>query len=489
MSKAFFISTSIPYVNAAPHIGHALEFVQADARARFHRQRGGDVFFISGTDDNALKNAQAAEATSVSVRNFVDKHAAIFEKLLRDLNISNDDFIRTSKDERHIKGAQKFWSACRSEDIYKKKYKGLYCLGCEEFKMEKDLEDGECPEHKSKKLEVVEEENYFFKLSNYQKQLEKIIASDEIRIVPESRKNETLAFIREGLEDFSISRSVARAKGWGVGVPGDDSQIMYVWFDALSNYINALGYASEDDKFDKYWNKADDIIHIIGKGINRFHSIYWPAMLLSAQIKLPKTIFIHGYLTVDGQKISKTLGNVIDPFAVIAKYGVDPTRYYLLREVSSYSDGDFSYDKFTERYNSDLANGIGNLIARVFTLSDKLGDIAVDLKSDIEPEIMGRINGVRSEINKLMNDFRFNDALSSLWTLVSFADKYVNDKKPWTISDNRAILVNALILIDNIAALLWPFMPQTSEKITSGIIWKDERTLSVKKISNLFPRL
>ena len=227
MSKTFFVSTSIPYVNAAPHIGHALEFVQADVLARFYRQRGGDVFFLSGTDDNALKNAQAAEAAHKAVVEFVDEHAGSFKKLLAVLNVSNDDFIRTSRDDRHIKGAQKLWAACKKEDIYKKKYKGLYCLGCEEFKTDKDLVGGECPEHSGKKLETVEEENYFFKLSNYQKKLEKILTSGEIRIIPESRKNEMLSFVREGLEDFSISRSRERAKGWGITVPGDDAQIMY----------------------------------------------------------------------------------------------------------------------------------------------------------------------------------------------------------------------------------------------------------------------
>ncbi len=419
----------------------------------------------------------------------MDEHAEVFKKLLAILEGSNDDFIRTSRDERHIKGAQKLWAACRPEDIYKKKYKGLYCLGCEEFKTEKDLIDGECPEHPGRKLETVEEENYFFKLSNYQEKLEKILASGEIRVVPESRKNEMLAFIREGLADFSISRFVARAKTWGGPVPGDPSQIMYVWFDALSNYINALGYADEAPNFAKYWAKADDAIHVIGKGINRFHSIYWPAMLLSARVRLPKNIFVHGYLTVDGAKISKTLGNVIDPFEVVGKYGADATRHYLLRETSAYGDGDFSYEKFAERYNGDLANGIGNLAARISTLAEKLGDIKIDLKKDTEPGIIAKIAETRDELNKTMGEFKFNDALASIFSLVSLADKYVNDKKPWTAGDHRATLVNAIVLIDNIAALLWPFLPATSEKITEGIKWKDETTLSVKKISNLFPRI
>lgn len=489
MSKNFFISTSIPYVNAVPHIGHALEFVQADVLARFYRQRAGDVFFLTGTDDNALKNVQAAEVAGIPVAQFVDEHAAVFAELAKILRISNNDFIRTSRDERHLRGAQKLWSSCRKEDIYKKKYQGLYCLGCEEFKRPKDLVNDECPEHPGKKLETIEEENYFFRLSNYQKQLEKLIESDELRIVPVGRKNEILAFIREGLEDFSISRSVGRAKNWGVSVPGDVSQKMYVWFDALSNYINALGYADNSADFKKYWADADNVIHVIGKGINRFHTVYWPAMLLSAGVRLPKTVFVHGYLTVAGQKISKTLGNVVDPFAIIKKYGVDATRHYLLREISAYGDGDYSDEKFAERYNGDLANGLGNLVSRVFTLAEKHGDLAVDFKKDITDAIIEAIALAREKVNIAIAEFRFNDASSAIWELIALADKYVNDRKPWAEADNRETLVNALVLIDNTAALLWPFLPDTSEKITAGIHWKSDKVLSVKKIENLFPRL
>jgi methionyl-tRNA synthetase len=487
--KTFFISTSIPYVNAAPHIGHALEFAQADAVARFLRFRGGDVFFLTGTDDNALKNVQAAEAAGEPVQKFVDRHAETFKNLAAALLISNDDFIRTSRDGRHIRGAQKLWSACKKEDIYKKKYKGLYCLGCEEFKTPKDLTDGECPEHPGKKLETVEEENYFFKLSNYQKKLKQSLSSGELKIVPESRKNEMLAFVSEGLEDFSISRSAQRAKGWGVPVPGDPDQIMYVWFDALSNYINALGYADDDVKFQKYWTEAENVLHVIGKGINRFHTVYWPAMLLSAGLPLPKTVFVHGYLTVDGQKISKTLGNVFDPFEVVKKYGADATRYYLLREVSAYGDGDWSDAKFAERYNADLANGLGNLVARVFTLAEKHGDLPADLGKDVSEDVADAIVSARKKIFAAMEEFRFNDALSGLWELVSFADKYVNDRKPWAQTDNRTTLFNAIVLIDNLAALLTPFLPETAKKITENINWKDGKTLHVHKINNLFPRI
>src|SRR3989344_3486201 len=299
MSK-FFISTAIPYVNSDPHVGFAMELIQADVIARYQRLKGDDVFFMTGTDENALKNVQAAERANIPVREFIDKHAERFIDLTKAINLSNDDFIRTTE-ERHVKGAQKFWQACMNAgDIYKKNYKGLYCIGCEEFKTEKDLVEGKCPEH-GIKPETVQEENYFFKLSKYEKDLLKLIESGELIIVPETRRNETLQFIRQGLKDFSISRSKTRAKNWGIPVPGDDSQIMYVWFDALTCYINSLGYADDDARFKEYWTNGSTA-HLVGKGITRFHAIYWPAMLLSAGVALPEEVFFHGFLVVGGGK-------------------------------------------------------------------------------------------------------------------------------------------------------------------------------------------
>ena len=364
--KKFYITTSIPYVNANPHIGHALEFVQSDVLARYHRAKKEEVFFLTGADENSLKNVQAAEAQKVSTRELVDANTLKFIELTKALNISNDEFIRTVE-ERHFLGAQKLWSLCKKEDIYKKKYKGLYCVGCEQFYSEKELVNGKCPEH-SKPLEIVEEENYFFKLSNYQKKLEKIISSDEYEIVPETKKNEVLSFIKMGLEDFSISRSKKRAKDWGVPVPGDSAQIMYVWFDALANYLTALDFGGDEKKFKKYW-PAD--IHVVGKGIIRFHAVYWVAMLLSAGLKLPKKLFVHGYITIEGQKMSKSLGNVIDPNELAKKYGTDPVRYYLLRYIHPVQDSDFSIKKFEDAYTADLANGLGNLVSRVAGLIEQ----------------------------------------------------------------------------------------------------------------------
>jgi methionyl-tRNA synthetase len=367
--KKVFISTSIPYVNASPHLGHALELVQADVIARHHRLLGDRVFFLSGTDENSLKNVRSAENAGENVADFVYKNYLNFYNLKEVLNISFDDFIRTTE-KRHFDGAQKLWMACK-KDIYKKKYSGLYCVGCEEYYKEDDLINGLCPEHKVAP-ELIEEENYFFKLSNYQEKIKELIEKDEVKIIPQSRKNEILSFINSGLQDFCISRTSERAKGWGIDVPGDETQKMWVWFDALSNYINALGYGSSDEsKFLEFWQNNDLKIHIIGKGINRFHSVYWLAMLLSAGISLPKILFVHGYITVDGQKMSKSLGNVINPYDLVEKYGCDAVRYFLLREIPALGDGDFTFEKFEKRYNSDLAGGIGNLLSRTLVMINK----------------------------------------------------------------------------------------------------------------------
>jgi methionyl-tRNA synthetase len=374
-----FLSTSIPYVNARPHIGFAFECVQSDVLARLFRQAGEDVYFTTGTDENALKNIESAEKAGKPVQEFVDENAKVFVELCKSLNISNDTFIRTTSAE-HKLGAQKLWTLS-AKDIYKKTYSGLYCVGCETFYEDGEFPENICPNH-NRKLELVEEENYFFALSRYQAQIEDLLATDKLAIFPAYRKEELLNFVRKGLQDFSISRPTKRMKGWGVPVPGDDTQRMYVWYDALSNYITALGFGSDNEVlYQKYWTNAETRIHVIGKDIIKFHGIYWPAMLMSAGLPLPTHLFTHGFITVDGQKMSKTLGNVIDPFVLVEKYGLPATRYYLAREVPMHDDGDYSDHRMRQLYTADLANELGNLLSRSIAIAAKDG-IVVDVDSN-----------------------------------------------------------------------------------------------------------
>ena len=480
----YYLSTALPYVNYAPHAGFALEIIQVDVIARYHRLFGENVFFLTGTDENSLKNVQAARQEGIPVKKLVDRNAKKFYELKGALNLTFDDFIRTTE-ERHIKGAQKLWKACR-KDIYKKSYRGLYCIGCEAFYKENELVNGFCPEHKIKP-ELVEEENYFFKLSEYQNQLKKIIEKDKVKIVPKTRKKEVLSFINSGLEDICVSRSAERGQGWGIPVPGDPSQILWTWFDALSNYINAIGYPDNPKRFKKWW-PAD--LHVVGKGVIRFHAVYWIAFLLSAKLSLPKTIFVHGHLTSGGQKMSKSLGNVIDPLELVKKYGTDPVRYFLLREIPPTEDGDFTYQKFEARYNSDLASGLGNLVARVLTMAKKLKtqnspkDPAFNLRAGPtgRVKLKKEIDNTWKKYKRALDDFRFNEALISIWELISFCDKYIERERPWEKSEKQlSIINNLLFVLDNIAQLLQPFLPETSEKI--------KKQLKTKKSQPLFPRI
>ena len=475
MSKKFYITTSIPYVNGDPHIGHALEFVQADVLARFNRQQNKNVLFLTGTDENSLKNVQAAEKEGITVKQLVDRNTKKFIGLAQAFNISHDEFIRTTE-KRHFAGAQKLWAACKPKDIYQKKYRGLYCVGCEQFYAEKELVAGKCPEHQTKP-EVVEEENYFFKLSNYQKQLAELIESDQYRIVPANRKKEILSFIKMGLADFSISRSQARAKNWGVPVPGDESQVMYVWFDALSNYLTALDYASNGKKFKTNW-PAD--VHVIGKGIIRFHAVYWPAMLLSAGLPLPKTLFVHGYINVAGTKMSKSLGNVVDPFAVAKKYGVEAARYYLLRYIHPFEDSDFSPEQFERVYQADLANGLGNLVSRVAGLIEQ-NNVKIKLVSQ-EP--------IDKEIAAALSQFNFSQALQRVWAKIARLDGEISQVEPWALAKAgetkklTTFLNQAANQLMVISQLLMPFLPEPAVKIAK--IFKAKK---IKKAEPLFPRL
>lgn len=480
LKHKYYITTAIPYVNAKPHIGFALELVQSDVLARQQRIAGLDTYFLTGVDENSLKNVRAAEAAGLTTQQLCDQNSAAFQELVKQLHVSADQFFRTSSSTHHA-GAATLWRACRAEDIYKKTYHGLYCVGCEAYYAATELVNGKCPEHLTAP-EAVEEENYFFKLSAYQASLKRLIETGDIQIYPKFRKNEVLSFINMGLEDFSISRSRDRAKQWGVPVPDDDQQVMYVWFDALSNYITALGYGSaQTELFKRYW-PAD--VHVIGKGISRFHAIYWPAMLLSAGLPLPKAIFIHGYVSVNGQKMSKSLNNVVDPFSLIHSYGADAVRYYLLREIPPAEDGDFSEAKFVERYNADLANDLGNLVSRVSNMVERYLAGVVPVVALDEPDYD------LAEVAELLTQYRFSEALERIWRIIRLANKMVDDEKPWELYSKsnldklQRVLAQLVVMVQDIGLALEPFLPQTAQ-----IIQRHFNQQPLTKLTALFPRI
>ncbi len=475
MAKKFYLTSAIPYVNSSPHVGHALEFIQTDAIARYHKLLGEDVLTLSGGDENALKNVQAAEKAGAPAQEFVDKNNKLFEELTIKLNARYDVWQKGSDQIHHFPSSQKLWELCaQNDDIYQKSYEGLYCVGCETFYEPEELnENGECLEHPGKSLEKVHEQNWFFRLSRYESQIKEIIKKGELDIVPEKRKNEVLAFLDRGLRDISISRSNERAKNWGVPVPGDPTQRIYVWFDALNIYQSGIGFGWDETTYEKWW-PAD--LHIIGKGITRFHAVYWPAFLLSAGLSLPKKIFVHEYFTVNGQKMSKTLGNVIDPMALIQKYGVDPLRYYFLARFSPFNDGDFSEEKFKEVYNADLANGLGNLVARVA----KLIEIYKPASGTNE------INSFSPEVQAWLDSFQFDQALREIWEKLKGLDRYLELKKPWEKSGlhGQVRWIEIIEGIRQIAYDLQPFLPQTAEKIL-----KQFTGPTISSQPPLFPRL
>lgn len=470
----FYITTSIAYTNAPPHIGFALELVQADVIARYHRALGEDVFFLTGTDEHGRKVAEAAEKEKTPPQVFCGKISNQFRQVAKALNVSNNDFICTSDQKKHWPAVVKAWLQIEKRgDIYKKKYEGLYCPGCEAFITKKDLVEGQCAVHK-RKPDVVKEENYFFGLSKYSDRIKKAIETEKVKIIPKTRKNEMLSFLKQGLDDISFSRPRKDLK-WGVPVPGDDSQTIYVWGDALVNYLSALGYAKNASRFKKFW-PAD--VHCIGKDIQKFHCLIWLGMLFSLGLELPKVIFIHGFISVGGQKMSKSLGNVIDPLALDKKYGTDALRYFLLREISPTEDGDFTYKKFEQRYNADLAKGLGNLVSRVVKLAD---DSPVKLRLT-ENNLSLAIKKAEKKDKKALDSFRFNDALSAVWGLIGSCDRYIEKKKPWENGkDKKEVIVNLLFTVSRIAELLQPFLPETSERIL--------KQLKARKSEPLFPRI
>jgi methionyl-tRNA synthetase len=525
--QRIYLSTTIPYVNARAHVGHALELVQADVLARHHRRIGDEVRLQSGTDDNSLKNVLAAEAEGISTRELVNRNASAFAGLREHLSLSFDDFIRTSSDPRHRPGVERLWQACEaSGDLYRKTYEGLYCIGCEQFYSADELADGNCPEHATP-VQQVAEENWFFRLSRYAGQLHDLISSGQLRIEPASRRNEVLGFIAGGLEDFSASRSAARAHDWGIAVPGDPSQVIYVWWDALGNYVTALNFgpANRTD-YERWWTGADRRVHVVGKGVLRFHAVYWPAILLSAGQPLPTEIFVHDYLTVDGRKISKSAGPLdsTDPVALATTYGADALRWWLLRDVPRVGDADFSVDKLIGRANADLANGLGNLISRVVSLAHSYrngvvrpcsrplgtsrwlanasdgrpaGSLADDWPADASA-LRATIERTPASVRAALARFDFRAGANAVWEIVEQANRYAEATEPWHLARaERAGDVAAGERLDQVlgalvaacqvvAAEIWPFLPDLAARVAAACTDFGGR---LPKPQQVFPRI
>ena len=481
-NKTFYITTTLPYVNAAPHIGFAKEIINADVIARYKRMNGFDVFFNTGTDEHGLKVYRKAQEEGKDTQKYVDEYAAIWSSLKNTLNLSNNNFIRTT-DAHHIKSAQAFWEKCaQSGDIYKKQYKIKYCVGCELEKTDSELVDDCCPIHPKMKIELIEEENYFFRWSKYQDRLAEFYAKNPEFVVPSFRFNEIKNFVKNGLDDFSISR-LKEKMSWGVPVPGDDKHVMYVWFDALVNYISALGWPDNAEKFQKYW----PVVQFAGKDNLRQQSAMWQAMLLSAGLSLSKQIIILGFITSGGQKMSKSLGNVINPQDVVAKYGTDALRFYLLKEITPFEDGDFNYDKFEESYTANLVNGLGNLTARSLAMAEK---------TNYESRIMNHEQILKSKFKVIVeiswqkyeeavNTYKLNEAMGEVWKLISVCDEYVEEKKPWKLEgeEKEISIYNLLESLRHIAWMIRPFMPETSDKIFAQLfVDESERAAELSKI-------
>jgi methionyl-tRNA synthetase len=448
----FYVTTTIPYVNARPHLGFALELVQADVLARHRRRLGEAVRFQTGTDDNSLKNVLAAAAAGVPTEEFVSRNAAAFAALRDPLALSYDDFVRTAVDERHRVGVERLWRECAAAgDLYRKYYEGLYCVESEQFYHPAELVDGLCPEHGTRPVRVAEE-NWFFRLSRYQDRLYDLIGSGRLRIEPVTRRNEVLAFIAGGLADFSVSRSQERARGWGIPVPGDLGQVIYVWWDALGNYVTGLG-----DDYRTWWVESDERVHLLGKGVVRFHAVYWPAMLLSAGKPLPTRLFVHDYLTVDGLKISKSGGNGVDPVGLVRRFGTDAVRWWLLREVPLRGDTDFSVERLVSRYNGDLVNGLGNLVNRVVSMIHRYLGGWAPVGSWPEPAVADALDR-----------FDFRRAAAAVWQVVVDANRYVNQRRPWQLPDaSREVVLGELLAACRVlGSALEPFLPGAAAAVT-----------------------
>lgn len=466
----FYITTTLPYVNAAPHLGFAMEIVQADVIARYHRLLGKEVVFNTGTDEHGLKIYQAALAQKKDPQKYVDEYAAKFDSLKQALNLSYTNFIRTTNPDHKV-AAQEFWQRClKKGDIYKQNYKVRYCVGCELEKTDSDLEEGRCPIHPTQELEIREEENYFFKWSKYKKALLKLYETNPQFVIPKSKFTEIKQFVSGGLNDFSISRLKSKMP-WGVPVPNDPDHVMYVWFDALVNYISTIGWPKDDQRFKEFWPG----VQVAGKDNLRQQTAMWQAMLMSAGLPNSKQILIHGHININGQKMSKSLGNVIDPFALVKKYGIDAVRFFILHDLHPFEDSDVTPERIQESYTANLCNGLGNLVSRVAKLCEQNNVVATDTpKQWMDSKVEGKLQ-----------EFKFNEAIGMIWSQITEVDRRINQESPWKLSGSELNVSLEFYVhqIQTIALNLRPFMPETAEKILSQF------TGQIKSVAPLFPRI
>lgn len=465
---AYYITTPIYYPSDNLHIGHAYCTTIADSLARFHRAKGEDVFFLTGSDEHGLKIQRKANEQGITPIQYVDKIIANFKLLWKRLNISNNDFIRTSEERHHKVVQQVLQKIYEQGDIYKKNYEGLYCVPCESYWLERQLVDGKCPDC-GRPVEKMSEESYFFKLSKYQDRLLEYIESHPDFIQPVSRRNEMINFIKQGLEDLCITRTTF---DWGIPVPFDKKHVVYVWFDALLNYFTGIGYGSDPEKFQKYWPAS---LHLVGKEIVRFHTIIWPIMLMAMGQPLPEKVYGHGWLVVEGDKMSKSKGNVIDPLGLIDEFGADAIRYFLLREINLGSDGNFSRDALINRINADLANDLGNLLHRTVSMIEKYhGGIVANagVNEAIDAELQSLVKSTVEQYIKDMDNMEINSAIKGVWALISRANKYIDETAPWILAKDetkaarlQTVMYNLAETLRIVAILIAPFIPCTSPKI------------------------
>lgn len=483
-SKRILITTPIYYVNDKPHLGHAFTTLIADVLTRFFRKRGKEVFFLTGTDEHGLKIYESAKSLNKTPQELCDENSFLFKKSWENLGIEYDYFIRTT-DKAHIETVQYIFNLLKEkEELYEKEYEGLYCIGCENFILEKDLKDGLCPFHLKPPIKV-SEKNYFFKLEKYLKVIEKEIKKGKLKITPEFALKETLGLIKQNLSDFSTTRLKERIR-WGIEVPFDKDQVIYVWVDALINYISAIGFYKNKNNFNKWWNKSY-VLHILGKDILKFHTVYWPAILKALKVKLPDEELIHGFFTINGQKMSKTLKNVIDPNELVKVYGKEGTRYLILSQFPIADGGDIKESQFKEKYNADLANNLGNLVSRVLTLKNKK---EVEINQKPSRDFKKILKETEKNYLKLMEKYKIYEALKEVFKLIDYCNLYLTQKRTWELINKedkkskdgfKKQISNLLISLEKIKDLIYPFLPDTSLKI--------EELIKNKKVEPLFKRL